>query len=81
MNILFLGDIVAKSGRCIVLDRLPHLKTQYKIDFTIVNGENAAHGKGITKKIYQSLLFGMFLEVSVSVYNADSMPPCMYKHL
>lgn len=56
MNILFLGDIVAKSGRCIVLDRLPHLKTQYKIDLTIVNGENAAHGKGITKKIYNSFV-------------------------
>lgn len=56
MRILFLGDVFAKSGRNAVVERLPLLKADYNCDFVIVNGENAAHGKGITKKIYQSLM-------------------------
>ncbi len=55
MNILFLGDVVAKSGRDAVISQLPQLKKKYSADFTIINGENSAHGKGITYKIYQSL--------------------------
>ena len=55
MKILFLGDIVAKSGREAVVRMLPDLKIRYGADFTIVNGENAAHGKGITVKIYRAL--------------------------
>ena len=56
MKILFLGDIVGKKGREVVRDFLPVLKDKYHPDFTIVNGENAAHGKGITIKIYNELL-------------------------
>lgn len=56
MNILFLGDVVARSGRQVVKDRLPALKKEYSVDFTIVNGENAAHGKGITLKIYNEFM-------------------------
>lgn len=56
MRILFVGDIVGVSGRQIVVDHLPMLKQQYDIDFTIANGENSAHGKGITKKIYNQLI-------------------------
>ena len=56
MKILFLGDIVGKRGREVVHDFLPTLKEKYKPDFTVVNGENSAHGKGITIKIYNQLL-------------------------
>lgn len=56
MKILFLGDVVAKSGRQAITEKLHALIDQYQIDFTIVNGENAAHGKGITKKIYEELI-------------------------
>ncbi len=56
MRILFIGDIVGKSGRDIVSSLLYSLKEQYKIDLTIANGENSAHGKGITYKIYKQLL-------------------------
>ena len=56
MKILFLGDIVGVRGREIVRDFLPTLKDKYKPDIVIVNGENAAHGKGITVKIYNELL-------------------------
>lgn len=56
MKILFIGDIVGSSGREIVKVQLPQLKERYAIDLVIGNGENAAHGKGITRKIYQQLL-------------------------
>lgn len=56
MNILFIGDIVGSVGREIVQEHLPSLKEKYAIDLVIANAENAAHGKGITKKIYDQLL-------------------------
>ncbi|MRG85329.1 TIGR00282 family metallophosphoesterase [Salinibacillus xinjiangensis] len=54
MKILFIGDVVGSPGRNILKENLPHLKTKYRPDVTIVNGENAAHGKGITEKIYRN---------------------------
>ena len=51
MNILILGDVCGNAGVNSVRERLPNLIIQKKIDFTILNGENAAeNGKGITKK-------------------------------
>lgn len=56
MKILFLGDVVAKSGREAVIRSLGALKMETGADFVIVNGENAAHGKGITSAIYSRLI-------------------------
>lgn len=56
LTILFLGDIVGEPGRNAVISRLPDLKRKYAIDFIIVNGENAAGGRGITGKITVDLL-------------------------
>ena len=56
MNILFIGDIVGKTGRNSVCDLLNNIKKQYNIDFTIANAENSAHGKGITESIYNQLI-------------------------
>jgi metallophosphoesterase (TIGR00282 family) len=56
MRILFIGDVVGRSGRAIVLDRLPGLIRDWKLDFVAINGENAAGGFGITEAIYQDLL-------------------------
>ena len=51
MNILILGDIVGPSGREALIKKLPNLIKNKKLDFVIVNGENAADsGLGITKK-------------------------------
>ena len=51
MNILILGDIFGPSGREAIIKKLPNLIKQKKIDFVIVNGENAANlGDGITKE-------------------------------
>ncbi len=56
LTILFLGDVVGEPGRNAVIARLPELKRQLGVDFAIVNGENAAAGRGITPKITIDLL-------------------------
>ena len=56
LTILFLGDVVGEPGRSAVIARLPELKSKYGVDFTVVNGENAAGGRGITGKITIDLL-------------------------
>jgi 2',3'-cyclic-nucleotide 2'-phosphodiesterase len=56
LTILFLGDVVGEPGRSTVIAQLPRLKEQHAPDFVIVNGENAAGGRGITPKITIDLL-------------------------
>jgi 2',3'-cyclic-nucleotide 2'-phosphodiesterase len=56
MRILFVGDIVGRSGRTVLLDRLPRLIAEWKLDLAVVNGENAAGGFGITEAIYQDMI-------------------------
>ena len=56
MRILFVGDVVGRSGRTVVVERLPGLIRDWKLDFVVVNGENAAGGFGITEAIYRELI-------------------------
>ena len=56
MKILFIGDVVGLPGREMVKEYLPKLKEKYRPTMTIVNGENAAAGKGITEPIYRGFL-------------------------
>ncbi|MDW3931178.1 TIGR00282 family metallophosphoesterase [Staphylococcus saprophyticus] len=56
MRLLFIGDIVGKVGREAITTYLSRLKQTYRPTVTIVNAENAAHGKGLTEKIYKDLL-------------------------
>src|SRR5215212_11556559 len=56
LTILFLGDIVGEPGRSAVIANLARLKESHAVDFVIVNGENAAGGRGITPKITIDLL-------------------------
>jgi metallophosphoesterase (TIGR00282 family) len=56
MRILFVGDVVGRSGRVVLQERLPGLIADWKLDAVIVNGENAAGGFGITEAIYQDML-------------------------
>lgn len=56
MKILFIGDVVGSPGRDMVKEYLPKLKEKYRPNMTIINGENAAAGKGITEKIYKEFL-------------------------
>jgi metallophosphoesterase (TIGR00282 family) len=56
MRILFIGDIVGRSGRAALLQRLPPLRRKWKLDVVVVNGENAAGGFGITETIYAEFI-------------------------
>jgi hypothetical protein len=56
MRLLFLGDIVGRTGRNAVVEALPGLRQRYKLDFVVINGENAAGGFGITEDILQDVL-------------------------
>jgi metallophosphoesterase (TIGR00282 family) len=55
MNLLFLGDIVGKSGRDAVVAELPVLRARLKTDFVIANAENAAGGFGLTRAVSEEL--------------------------
>lgn len=57
MRILFVGDVVGMAGRQAIRTHLPHCISRWKVDLTIVNGENAADaGFGITRPIYDEIL-------------------------
>lgn len=62
MRILFAGDVVGKSGRNILFWALPKLREKLKPDAVVINGENAAHGFGLTPKMYHQ-----FLEAGVDI--------------
>jgi metallophosphoesterase (TIGR00282 family) len=55
MRLLFIGDIVGRPGREAVATHLPGLRKTLALDFVVANGENAAHGFGITGKICEEL--------------------------
>lgn len=56
LRLMFLGDVVGEPGRRAVIELVPLLKKEYELDFVVVNGENAAGGRGITPKITIDLL-------------------------
>ena len=55
MRLLFLGDLVGRAGRAAVIEALPRLRTEWKLDFAVVNAENSASGFGMTPKIADEL--------------------------
>lgn len=55
MNILFIGDIVGRSGREAVFTYLEELKYKHQVDFCIANGENSSGGLGMNRKAYEEL--------------------------
>src|SRR4051812_13475548 len=62
LKILFLGDVVGSSGRKILEQGLPSLRKQHDFDLIVANGENAAHGFGLTPSIAQE-----FFEMGIDV--------------
>ncbi len=48
MKILFLGDVVGRAGRTAIIEQLGNLREAWKLDFVVVNGENASNGMGLT---------------------------------
>ena len=68
MNLLILGDIMGASGRKVLYDKLPELVKKNKIDFVIVNGENASDdGRGITQEIAEE-----FFKIGVDVITSGN---------
>ncbi|ATX80770.1 hypothetical protein Ga0123461_2370 [Mariprofundus aestuarium] len=51
LNVLVIGDIIGKAGRTALANHLPALIDRHQVDFTVANGENLAHGFGLTKKV------------------------------
>lgn len=51
MKFAYFGDVVGRSGREVLIGRLPEIRKRLDLDFVVVNGENAAAGFGITEKI------------------------------
>ena len=56
MRILFVGDVVGRTGRTAISEHLPGMIRDWALDLVIVNGENSAGGFGITEAIYQEFL-------------------------
>jgi len=55
LRLLFLGDVVGRSGRDAVTDRLAGLVQKHRFDFVVINGENASHGRGLTEGHFNDL--------------------------
>jgi len=55
MKFLFLGDVVGRAGRDAVSERLPGIIATYGLDFVVINGENASHGRGLTEAHFKGL--------------------------
>jgi Uncharacterized protein conserved in bacteria len=62
INILFIGDIIGKPGRLAVKSLIGSLIDKYNPEFIIANGENAAHGMGITPDV-ADFLFNLDIDV------------------
>ncbi len=55
MRIAFLGDVVGRAGRTVIIDELAGLRTRLALDFVIINAENAAGGFGLSEKLAEDL--------------------------
>lgn len=56
MRTLFLGDVVGRAGRQAISENLPRLREDWKLDFVVVNGENASNGIGLTGEHARAIL-------------------------
>ena len=78
MRLLFLGDVVGRSGRAAVIERLPGLRAAWGLDFVVVNGENATAGAGLSAEHAKGLLSawtaagGRFIDVKGQLEAGES---------
>lgn len=56
MRIAVFGDVMGRSGRTLLIERLPGIKRRLSLDFIVVNAENAAGGFGVTNRIVEEIL-------------------------
>jgi len=79
MRILILGDVVGEPGRRLVEAHLPALRQEHAVDFVVVNGENAAHGFGITDRIVREWLDRLGVDVITTgnhAFDVKDIVPC-----
>ncbi len=73
------GDVVGRPGRAAVTQILPDLRSELQLDYVVLNGENAAHGRGLTEKTARELL-GAGVDVITSgnhIYNVREFVPTL----
>ena len=58
MRILMVGDVIGRPGRAAFAKYTPKLRQEKKVDLVVVNGENSAEGRGVTKKTLDELFLG-----------------------
>ena len=56
MKILFLGDVMGRAGRAAISEHLPRLRADWRLDFVVVNGENATNGVGLSGEHARAIL-------------------------
>jgi 2',3'-cyclic-nucleotide 2'-phosphodiesterase len=78
MRLLFVGDVVGRSGRAVVNSQLPVLRDKWRLDFVVVNGENAAGGFGITEAICQELIDSGADAVTLGNHSFDQREALVY---
>lgn len=82
MRILILGDVVGEPGRRLLEAHLPALRRDLAVDFVVVNGENAAHGNGITERIARQWLDELGIDVITTgnhAFDVKDIAPCFQK--
>jgi calcineurin-like phosphoesterase len=82
MRILILGDVVGEPGRRLVEAHVPALRRELALDFVVVNGENAAHGNGITDRIAREWLDELGVDVITTgnhAFDVKDVGPCFQK--
>src|SRR5260370_28936441 len=78
MRLLFVGDGVGRSGRSVLLAQLPILRARWRLDFVIVNGENAAGGFGITDAIAEEFLDAGADAITLGNHSFDQREALVY---
>ena len=79
MRLLMVGDVVGRPGRAAVTQLLPELRSALAIDGVVLNGENAAHGRGLTEKTAREL-FDAGVDVITSgnhIFNVREFVPVL----
>ena len=82
MRILILGDVVGEPGRRLVETWVPALRSELSLDFVVVNGENAAHGNGITERIAREWLDQLGVDVITTgnhAFDVKDIVPCFQR--
>jgi metallophosphoesterase (TIGR00282 family) len=79
LKLLFIGDVIGKPGREVLAARLRKLQRKHEVDFTVVNAENSAGGRGITPAIVDETL-GLGVDVITSgnhIWAQSSIEQCL----